>query len=111
MGSGATLTRPAFEPSAAAAQSAIDFQPSNTLGPVARYVVVAASADAHPFAGGRQRVAVMRWALGEAFQDGNDTPVERVELIIDIIAVRGVAWWFSWSPIHQFRIGKSVVGD
>ena len=73
-----------------------DFQPGNTLGPVARCVVVAAGADAHPFAGGRQRVAVIDGrALGEAFQDGNDTPVRRVELIVDFIAVRGVAWWFS----------------
>jgi hypothetical protein len=63
------------------AQIAIDFQPSNALGPVARCVVVAAGADAHPFAGGRQRVAVIDGrALGEAFQDGNDTPAGRATL-------------------------------
>ena len=101
-----------FEPSAVAAQIAIDFQPSNALGPVARCVVVVPGADAHPFAGGRQRVAEIDGrALGEAFQDGNDTSVGRAELVIDFIAVRGFAWWFSRSPIHRFRTGRLEAGD
>jgi hypothetical protein len=72
--SDATLPRPAFEPSAAAAQIAIDFQASNTLGPVARCIVAAAGAEAHVLTRRRHRVAVVDGrAHGEAFQDGNDS--------------------------------------
>ena len=53
VGSGGSLPRTALEPSAATIQIAIDLKLGNTLGPVPGRVVVAASAEAPPLAGGR----------------------------------------------------------
>jgi hypothetical protein len=88
---GARFPRPAFELSAAATLIAIDLQPGNTLGPVARRVVVSAAADAHPFAGGRHRVAVVDGrVVCKTIQDGNNAAVGGAEYIVDFVAVRSV---------------------